>query len=79
MKFSLSFISYYKNFINPILPDSCIYVPSCSAYMKQAIDKHGFFPGIGEGIARICRCNPWHQGGFDPVKDNFKGENKWLL
>ncbi len=79
MKFSIGLIGYYKNFINPLLPDSCIYTPSCSAYMAQAIAKRGVVVGIGKGIARICRCNPWHKGGFDPVKDNYKGAIKWLL
>ncbi len=74
-----AFISYYKNFINPLLPDRCIYTPSCSAYMGQAIQKYGYLRGIPRGLFRILRCNPWAKGGFDPVKDNFKGKNKWLL
>lgn len=70
---------YYKNFINPILPDSCIYIPSCSAYMGQAIRKKGVFLGTFVGIKRLCRCVPWKKGGFDPVKDNYRGKIKWLL
>ncbi len=73
------FLDYYKNFINPILPSSCIYTPSCSAYMGQAIKKHGFFIGVFKGAFRILRCTPFVKGGFDPVKDNFKGKSKWLL
>ncbi|MCI7402189.1 MAG: membrane protein insertion efficiency factor YidD [Christensenella sp.] len=72
-------IDYYKNFINPLLPDMCIYTPSCSAYMGQAIEKYGLIKGLFLGIARIFRCNPWAKGGSDPVKDNFKGNAKWLL
>ena len=72
-------IDYYKNFINPLLPDMCIYTPSCSAYMGQAIEKYGLIKCLFLGIARIFRCNPWAQGGSDPVKDNFKGNAKWLL
>lgn len=72
-------IDYYKCFINPLLPNSCIYTPSCSAYMGQAIEKYGIFKGFFLGIARIVRCNPWAKGGFDPVKDNLKGKSKWLL
>ena len=72
-------IDYYKNFINPLLPDMCIYTPSCSAYMGQAIEKYGLIKGLFLGIARIFRFNPWAKGGSDPVKDNFKGNAKWLL
>ena len=79
MIFGKAFLSYYKNFINPLLPNSCIYTPSCSAYMGQAIQKHGYFLGIPRGILRILRCNPWAKGGYDPVKDNFRGKAKWLL
>lgn len=71
-------ISYYKNFINPLLPRSCIYIPSCSAYMGQAISKYGLF-GIPRGLYRILRCNPFAKGGFDPVKEKIKGKSKWLL
>ncbi|MEG1395127.1 MAG: membrane protein insertion efficiency factor YidD [Clostridia bacterium] len=77
--YSKSFLGYYKNFINPLLPASCIYTPSCSAYMGQAVKKFGVLRGFGKGIARICRCNPWRKGGFDPVQDNFRGNAKWLL
>lgn len=79
MGFSKQLIKYYKNFINPLLPNSCIYTPSCSAYMGQAISKYGAIIGLSKGLARICRCNPWHTGGFDPVKENFRGDSKWLL
>ena len=74
-----AFLSYYKNFINPLLPDTCIYTPSCSAYMGQAIQKYGYFRGVPRGLWRILRCNPWAKGGYDPVKDNFRGKSKWLL
>ncbi len=72
-------IKYYKNFINPLLGSRCIYTPSCSAYFGQAVSKLGVFKGCAVGIKRICRCNPWHKGGFDPVKENFRGKAKWLL
>ena len=47
--------------------------------MIQAVNKRGYFKGTAMGIARILRCNPFSQGGFDPVKDDFKGNAKWLL
>lgn len=72
-------IQYYKQCINPLLPNTCKFTPSCSAYMMQAISKRGALVGIGMGMWRIMRCNPFTKGGFDPVKNNFKGKAKWLL
>lgn len=45
----------------------CRFTPSCSEYTKQAIIQKGIFVGIGKGIWRIVRCNPWNKGGHDPV------------
>ncbi|MFA5158444.1 MAG: membrane protein insertion efficiency factor YidD [Patescibacteria group bacterium] len=45
----------------------CKYHPDCSEYCKQAIEKKGVTRGIGLGIWRILRCNPWSAGGSDPV------------
>ncbi len=45
----------------------CIYYPTCSEYMKQAIITHGTLKGLRLGIARIGRCNPFHEPGVDPV------------
>ncbi len=72
-------IKYYKYCLNPLLPNSCHYTPSCSAYMQQAIAKRGVVTGIALGTYRVLRCNPFSKGGFDPVKNNYKGNAKWLL
>jgi len=45
----------------------CKYYPDCSVYCKQAIDKKGVVKGVALGAWRILRCNPWSQGGEDPV------------
>lgn len=45
----------------------CKFHPTCSAYMYQAVDELGITRGLILGTARIFRCNPWSQGGFDPV------------
>lgn len=72
-------LRYYQLFISPIMSGKCIYTPTCSSYMGQAIKKHGIMVGIANGISRICRCTPFHKGGFDPVADNYRGNAKWLL
>lgn len=72
-------VKYYKYCLNPLMPNSCRYKPSCSAYMQQSITKRGIIVGFILGIYRIMRCNPFSKGGFDPVKNNYKGKAKWLL
>ncbi len=46
----------------------CKFTPTCSEYTKQAILKYGSIKGTFLGIKRILRCNPFHEGGYDPVK-----------
>ncbi len=48
-------------------------------YAYDAIDKYGVFLGIIKGAKRILRCNPFNKGGFDPVKENIRGNAKWTL
>ncbi|MES2930609.1 MAG: membrane protein insertion efficiency factor YidD [Patescibacteria group bacterium] len=47
---------------------SCPFLPTCSEYAKEAIFKHGTCKGMALGFWRICRCHPWQEGGYDPVK-----------
>ena len=69
----------YKKLLSPIMGRGCIYTPTCSMYTLDAIMKYGALRGIGMGARRIMRCTPFHKGGFDPVKENFKGAAKWTL
>ena len=63
-------VRFYQKFISPAFPPSCRYKPTCSAYMIEAIEKHGA-KGVLMGIARILRCHPLVEGGEDPVPDRF--------
>lgn len=45
----------------------CKYTPHCSEYAKQSVAKRGVVVGIGRGIWRVMRCNPWSKGGCDPA------------
>lgn len=74
-----SLIYFYKIFISPLLPNACIYYPSCSSYMLLAIKEHGVMCGVFLGIKRIFRCTPKHCGGLDLVPINIKGVNKWIF
>ena len=64
-------IDWYKKNISVLLESKnihCKYYPSCSQYMKQAIEKYGAGKGTLLGIYRILRCNPFSKGGYDPLK-----------
>lgn len=60
-------IKGYQWLISPVLPGSCRFHPTCSAYALEALDAHGPIKGVWLGIKRIFRCHPWNDGGYDPV------------
>jgi hypothetical protein len=60
-------LRFYKRWISWLLPPLCRYEPSCSEYMRQAIERKGVVRGVGMGLWRILRCNPFAKGGWDPV------------
>lgn len=63
----LAVIGIYRVAISPMLGRHCRFEPSCSAYAAQAIGEHGALAGAKMAAGRVCRCHPWHPGGFDPV------------
>lgn len=67
LKLLLACLSVYKAF-SFVLPCSCRFYPSCSAYCRQSLEKHGIFRGIFLTFKRILRCNPLSLGGYDPIK-----------
>jgi putative membrane protein insertion efficiency factor len=56
----------YKFTLSPLLGRHCRFEPTCSAYFRQAVEKHGAIRGTLRGLARIGRCHPWNPGGYDP-------------
>ncbi len=66
-KIALGLIRFYKSFLSPMLPPSCIYQPTCSQYTYEAIEKYGLLRGSWMGVLRILRCHPFARGGYDPV------------
>ncbi len=56
----------YQLLVRPLLPPVCRFEPSCSEYYRLALMTHGFLRATGLAIRRICRCHPWHEGGYDP-------------
>jgi len=57
----------YQVLISPMLGDNCRFYPTCSQYAIDALTAHGFLKGTWLTIIRLCKCAPWHPGGYDPV------------
>lgn len=67
----IALVNLYKKIISPLFPARCKYYPTCSEYAVEAFKKHGFFKGFVLAVWRILRCNPWSNGGIDPVPEKF--------
>ncbi len=63
----IGLIRFYQGAISPYLPPSCRYVPTCSQYGVEAINKYGPFRGGWITLKRFSRCHPWGGSGYDPV------------
>jgi len=63
----LFFIKCYVYFLNPFILSSCRFYPSCSNYSYFVVLKYGILKGSFLMIKRIIKCNPWCNGGYDPV------------
>ncbi|MBC7800033.1 MAG: membrane protein insertion efficiency factor YidD [Gemmatimonadaceae bacterium] len=60
-------VRVYQWTLRPVIGANCRFEPSCSAYAIEALTTHGAVPGSWLTIRRVLRCNPWHEGGLDPV------------
>ncbi len=64
----LSALRMYKRFVSPMFLPACRYVPSCSDYAHEAIERYGALRGSLKALWRVLRCHPFAHGGFDPVE-----------
>lgn len=69
------FISFYQSWISPILPRSCRFYPSCSEYAHTSFKRYGLIKGFFLTTKRLCKCHPFHPGGFDWVPHKIKGKS----
>ena len=64
---ALQLLRFYKSVISPLLPPACRYVPTCSDYAREAVERYGPMRGGWMAITRILRCHPFAGSGYDPV------------
>ena len=66
-KFMISGIRFYQKYLSHLKRTKCPYIPTCSQYGLEAVEKYGAFKGGILALWRILRCNPFSKGGYDPV------------
>ena len=59
----------YQLLLRPTVAPACRFTPSCSAFAREAIERHGARRGIQLAARRLLRCHPWNPGGYDPVPE----------
>ncbi|MBQ6240603.1 MAG: membrane protein insertion efficiency factor YidD [Firmicutes bacterium] len=66
-KILMALIRFYQMAISPYKKPCCRFYPTCSQYALEAVSKYGALKGSYLAVRRILRCNPFHEGGYDPV------------
>jgi putative membrane protein insertion efficiency factor len=64
----LFLIRFYRRFVSPLFPPSCRFVPTCSEYAMEAFQRKNVLRALWLTVVRVMKCNPWHPGGYDPVR-----------
>jgi len=66
VKILIWLIRLYQKYVSPLFPRSCKFIPTCSQYSIEVLQKYGFFKGMAKALWRVLRCNPFSAGGYDP-------------
>ena len=66
-KLLIALVRFYRRAISPLFPGCCRYIPTCSQYALEALEKYGALKGSWLALRRFLRCHPFHKGGYDPV------------
>ena len=62
----IAMVKFYRRNISPLRPPCCRYIPTCSQYALEALEKYGALKGSWLALRRFLRCHPFHKGGYDP-------------
>ena len=68
-KLLLALIRAYQLTLSPLLGGSCRFLPTCSVYAREAIERHGAWRGSWLALRRLSKCHPLGRSGFDPVPE----------
>lgn len=68
-RMGVSAVRGYQRYVSPMSGPNCRFAPTCSQYTLEAIDRFGLLRGVGMGVARLSKCHPLHEGGYDPVPE----------
>lgn len=63
----IALVKFYRKKISPLRKPCCRFVPTCSEYALEAIEKYGALKGAWLALRRFLKCHPLHKGGYDPV------------
>lgn len=66
-KVLITLIVFYQRFLSPLKGPTCRFMPTCSEYAREAVEKYGAGKGLYLAVKRVLKCHPFHPGGFDPV------------
>lgn len=66
-RLAILLVRFYQRALSPLKPPTCRFLPTCSAYTVEALQRHGAWRGGWLATRRICRCHPWGGHGYDPV------------
>jgi putative membrane protein insertion efficiency factor len=72
-------IKAYRYTLSPLIGFHCRYLPTCSDYADQALERHGLWAGGWMTAARLCRCHPWGNSGLDFVCERVPAQARWYL
>jgi putative membrane protein insertion efficiency factor len=77
--FGRALVKLYRYTLSPLIGFHCRYLPTCSDYADQALDRYGLWAGGWMTLARLMRCHPWGNSGLDYVPDVPPPDGRWYL